>query len=234
MSAIALPELPAQFVAATLNYGALLPLLIVFGFALIGVLVEAFVPKETRYAVQVAITLIGLIGAFLAVVLVAVNNQTSTAGLASGTGVKGSVVIDGPALFLQGAVLVLSFMGVLTMAERLGGVGSDAFTPMGAATPGSGQEALAVRAGLATSEVFPLALFSIGGMMLFLAAGDLITMFVALEVSRCRSTSSSDWPGDAGCSRRRRRSSTSCSGRSPRRSSSSARRCCSATPARST
>ena len=119
---------------------------------------------------------------FLAVVLVAVNNQTSTAGLASGTGVKGSVVIDGPALFLQGAVLVLSFMGVLTMAERLGGVGSDAFTPMGAATPGSGQEALAVRAGLATSEVFPLALFSIGGMMLFLAAGDLITMFVALEV----------------------------------------------------
>jgi len=182
VSAIALPELPAQFVAATLNYGALLPLLIVFGFALIGVLVEAFVPKETRYAVQVAITLIGLIGAFLAVVLVAVNNQTSTAGLASGTGVKGSVVIDGPALFLQGAVLVLSFMGVLTMAERLGGVGSDAFTPMGAATPGSGQEALAVRAGLATSEVFPLALFSIGGMMLFLAAGDLITMFVALEV----------------------------------------------------
>ena len=58
MSAIALPELPAQFVAATLNYGALLPLLIVFGFALIGVLVEAFVPKETRYPVQVAITLI--------------------------------------------------------------------------------------------------------------------------------------------------------------------------------
>ena len=73
-------------------------------------------------------------------------------------------------------------MGVLTMAERLGGVGSDAFTPMGAATPGSGQEALAIRAGLATSEVFPLALFSIGGMMLFPAAGDLITMFVALEV----------------------------------------------------
>ena len=111
MSAIALPELPAQFVAATLNYGALLPLLIVFGFALIGVLVEAFVPKETRYAVQVAITLIGLIGAFLAVVFVAVNHQTSTAGLSSGTGVKGSVVIDGPALFLQGAVIVLSFMG---------------------------------------------------------------------------------------------------------------------------
>jgi NADH-quinone oxidoreductase subunit N len=180
--ATAVTQLPAQFVPATLNYAALLPMLIVFGFALIGVLVEAFVPRTSRYAVQVAITLIALVGAFLAVVLVAVNHQTSTAGLAEGAGVKGSVVIDGPALFLQGAVLVLSFMGVLTMAERLGGVGSDAFTPMGAATPGSGQEALATRAGLATSEVFPLALFSIGGMMLFPAAGDLITMFVALEV----------------------------------------------------
>ena len=182
MSATPVPLLPAQFIAASLDYAALLPLLLVFGFALVGVLVEAFVPRQSRYPVQVAITLIGLVGAFLAVVLVAVNNQTSTAGLPSGAGVKGSVVIDGPALFLQGLILVLSFMGVLTMAERLGGTGSDAFTPMGAATPGSAQEALAVRAGLATSEVFPLALFAVGGMMLFPAAGDLITMFVALEV----------------------------------------------------
>ena len=124
MIATAVTQLPAQFVPATLDYAALLPLLIVFGFALIGVLVEAFVPRTSRYAVQVAITLIGLVGAFLAVVLVAVDNQTSTAGLLSGTTVKGSVVIDGPALFLQGAVIVLSLMGVLTMAERLGGVGS--------------------------------------------------------------------------------------------------------------
>jgi NADH-quinone oxidoreductase subunit N len=173
----------AGFTAATVNYGAILPLLVVFGFALIGVLVEAFVPRASRYSTQVAVTLIGLVGAFLAVVLVAVNNQTSTAGILGTSGaVKGSVVIDGPALFLQGAVLVLSFMGVLTMAERLGGVGSDAFTPMGAAIPGSATEALAVRAGLSTSEVFPLALLAVGGMMLFPAAGDLLTMFVALEV----------------------------------------------------
>jgi NADH-quinone oxidoreductase subunit N len=137
VSATPVPLLPAQFIAASLDYAALLPLLLVFGFALVGVLVEAFVPRQSRYPVQVAITLIGLVGAFLAVVLVAVNNQTSTAGLPSGAGVKGSVVIDGPALFLQGLILVLSFMGVLTMAERLGGTGSDAFTPMGAATPGS-------------------------------------------------------------------------------------------------
>ena len=34
----------------------------------------------------------------------------------------------------------------------------------------------------ATTEVFPLTLFAVGGMMLFLAADDLLTMFVALEV----------------------------------------------------
>ena len=35
---------------------------------------------------------------------------------------------------------------------------------------------------LRTTEVFPLTLFAVGGMMLFPAAGDLLTMFVALEV----------------------------------------------------
>ena len=53
--------------------------------------------------------------------LVSRNHQGST--------VDGAVVIDGPALFLQGTVLVLSILGVLTMAERFDGVGPDAFTP---------------------------------------------------------------------------------------------------------
>ena len=87
MSAAAVPLLPTQFVPASLDYAALLPLLLIFGFALVGVLVEAFVPRQSRYSVQVAITLIGLVAAFLAVILVAVNNQTSTAGLPSGAGV---------------------------------------------------------------------------------------------------------------------------------------------------
>src|SRR5207253_1789371 len=76
-----------------------------------------------------------------------------------------------------------SILGVLTMAERfLGGPAGDAFTPQGATIPGSPQEAAAARAGLVSTEVFPLTLFAVGGMMLFPAAGDLLTMFVALEV----------------------------------------------------
>ncbi len=174
---------PAVFTQASIDYAAVLPMLIVFGAAVIGVLIEAFAPRRRRYALQVGLALVALVGAFLAVVLVAVNHQTATAGVAGvGGAIKGAVVIDGPALFLQGAVLLLSFMSILNMAERLGGVGADAFTPMGSAAPGSTQEAQALRAGMMTSEVFPLALFAVGGMMLFPAAGDLLTMFIALEV----------------------------------------------------
>ncbi|WP_371814138.1 NADH-quinone oxidoreductase subunit NuoN [Phycicoccus sp. HDW14] len=53
---------------------------------------------------------------------------------------------------------------------------------MGASTPGSTQEAVATRAGYATSEVFPLTLFAVFGMLIFVSANDLITLFVGLEV----------------------------------------------------
>ena len=49
------------------------------------------------------------------------------------------------------------------------------------------------------TEVFPLALFALGGMMIFVAANDLLTMFVALEVlSACRCTCCAGWPAGAG------------------------------------
>ncbi|GAA1892293.1 NADH-quinone oxidoreductase subunit NuoN [Lapillicoccus jejuensis] len=179
-----MPALPAAtFTTASIDYAALAPVLVVVGTALLGVLVEAFVPRAARYVTQVALTLVGLVAAFLVLVLLSVHHQTATAGVKGSTGViLGSVVVDGPALFLQGTILVFAVLGVLTMAERLGGRGADAFTPMGAATPGSPAEALADRAGAMTSEVFPLTLFAVVGMLLFPAAGDLLTMFIALEV----------------------------------------------------
>jgi len=168
-----LPGLATEFVATKINYAAVMPMLIVFGTAMIGVLVEAFAPRTLRYAGQVGVALVGLVAALVAVVL-GRDHQGST--------LAGAVVIDGPALFLQGTILALSVLSVLAMAERLEGVGADAFTAQGAATPGSTQEAAAVRAGATTTEVFPLTMFAVGGMLLFPAAGDLLTMFVALEV----------------------------------------------------
>ena len=60
--------------------------------------------------------------------------------------------------------------------------GQDAFAPSAAAIPGSDYEELARRRGLVQTEVFPLLMFAIGGMLIFPAAADLLTMFIALEV----------------------------------------------------
>lgn len=155
-------------------YAAVLPMLIVAVGAIIGVLVEAFAPRAARHTVQVWLTVGTLLVALAALVVWSREDQAVTLG--------GSVAVDGVALFLQASLLLLAATGVLVMAERFGGVGSDAFTPMGASTPGSSQEVAATRAGYATSEVFPLTLFAVLGMMVFVSANDLITMFVGLEV----------------------------------------------------
>jgi NADH-quinone oxidoreductase subunit N len=165
---------PAAFEAVSINYGAIAPMLVVVGGALIGVLVEAFASRNVRYPAQVVLTLVTLVAAMVVLVLWAAPNQAVTLG--------GSIAIDGPAIFLQGSLLLLGLLGVLAMSERFGGKSADAFTPMGASSPGSPQETAAARAGFATSEVFPLSLFAVFGMLIFVAANDLITMFVALEV----------------------------------------------------
>ena len=168
-----LPGLSTLFVATKVNYGAVLPMLIIFGAAMVGVLVEAFTPRASRYNTQVGVALVGLVAALVAVGY-GVGHQGST--------LAGAVVIDGPALFLQGTILGLSILSMLAIAERFNGIGADAFTAQGASAPGSAQESAAVRAGATTTEVFPLTMFTIAGMLLFTAAGDLLTMFVALEV----------------------------------------------------
>jgi NADH-quinone oxidoreductase subunit N len=164
----------ADFTAPSVSYRLVAPMLIVFGVALVSVLIEAFAPRRARFGLQVGLTLAGLVAAFVAVVLVADDRKASTAAKA--------VVIDGPTLFLQGTILLLAVLGVLTMAERFEGNEGDAFTSQAASVPGSAYEAATARAGWVQTEVFPLTLFAVGGMMLFPAAGDLLTMFVALEV----------------------------------------------------
>ena len=48
--------------------------------------------------------------------------------------------------------------------------------------PGSAEEREGLLAGISHTEVYPLTLFAVGGMLLFPASNDLLTMFVALEV----------------------------------------------------
>ncbi len=174
----------ASIPAPKVEYGQLSPMLIVFGAAVLGILAEAFLPRRARYASQVGIALAGLAGAFVAVIVLATQGYGTTK---SGLLAMGSVALDGPALFLQGVILLAAVVSVLLYAERrldprTDRAGADAFAPQGAATPGSEQEKQAAKAGFASTEVYPLTLFAVGGMLLFPAANDLLTMFVALEV----------------------------------------------------
>ncbi len=164
----------AEINAPSVSYHLIAPMLIVFGTALIGVLIEAFLPRRWRYGPQVAIALLGLAGSFVAIVLAADRPK--------GTTLARAVVIDAPALFLQGTIVILAMLAVLTMAERFLGNEGDAFTSQGASIPGSPYEAATARAGWVQTEVYPLTMLSVGGMMLFPASNDLLTLFVALEV----------------------------------------------------
>ncbi|WP_405164869.1 NADH-quinone oxidoreductase subunit NuoN [Nocardia sp. NBC_01499] len=163
--------------APAFEYAQLSPMLIVFGVAILGVLVETFGPRGSRYLSQLVLGLGGLVAAFVAVVVLAWQSDSP-----HGAAVMGSVMVDGPTLFLQGTILVLSIPAVMVMAERRGDPGGVAFTPQASAIPGSVAELAATKAGVVTTEVFPLTMFAIGGMLLFPASNDLLTMFVALEV----------------------------------------------------
>ena len=57
----------------TVEYGLISPMLIVLGAAVLGVLVEAFLPRRRRYGAQVGLCLVALVAAFGAVVLVATD-----------------------------------------------------------------------------------------------------------------------------------------------------------------
>ncbi len=166
--------------APAIDYGAIAPILVVLGAACLSVLVEAFVARSARWSTQVALTLVtlGAAGATLGMHL-------HSHGAASVVTLAATVAVDGPALFLWGTLLALGLGAMLLIADRTVEPGG-AFTADAAVRPGTAADR-AQTAGTSTAtvmqtEVFPLFLFSLGGMMVFIAANDLLTMFIALEV----------------------------------------------------
>jgi NADH-quinone oxidoreductase subunit N len=159
--------------APALSLAALAPLLFVFTAACVGVLVEAFGPREHRHAVQVAVALVGTLGAFVCTLLLA-GKREITAG--------GALAVDGAALFLQATIAGLGALSLLLFAERSLDPARSAFVTSAAVPVGSPRDRELATSTQVQTEVYPLATFAIGGMMLFTAANDLLIMFVALEV----------------------------------------------------
>jgi NADH-quinone oxidoreductase subunit N len=156
----------------SIDYGALAPMLILYGAACLGVLLEAALPRRTRHVVQLGLALLSTLVALVAVIIVR-NRETVTIG--------GAVAVDGPTLFLQGSILVLGLVSLLLIGERSIEPGG-AFVSQAAITVGSQKDLQQAGGRPGATEVYPLTVFALGGMLLFVSANDLLTMFVALEV----------------------------------------------------
>ncbi|MGK5680353.1 NADH-quinone oxidoreductase subunit NuoN [Actinoplanes sp. URMC 104] len=155
-----------------IDYGALLPMLILFGAACVGILVEVFTPRRSRNAIQLTLAFLAVAAAFVAVIV-----QHDTRKITIG----GAVAVDGPTLFLQGSLLVLGAVSLMLIGERSLERGGP-FVSQAAITVGSQKDLRQAGDQPGGTEVYPLTIFSLGGMLLFVAANDLLTMFVALEV----------------------------------------------------
>lgn len=172
-----------DFIKPTIEYADVWPLLVVFGVAAVGVIVEGFVPRAHRFVVQTWLAAAGVVVALAGTILVARDLDVLGDGAARGAiDVEGTIAIDGPALFIWGMLLVFALGGVLLFAERRLEGGVSAFAGQAAALPGTEAERQASTRGLEHTEVYPLMMFALGGMMLFASANDLLTLFVALEV----------------------------------------------------
>jgi len=176
LAAGAAPTIPPPHV----EYRQLLPMLLVFGAAVAGTLVEAFVPRRRRRVIHLILALGSLAAAFVITIVVAASSSLFAHHSPGHVAAQGTVGVDGPTLFIWGTILVLAFVSVMLIAESSHDVSP--FVAQAAAVPGSAEEREGLLAGISHTEVYPLTLFAVGGMLLFPASNDLLTMFVALEV----------------------------------------------------
>ena len=170
----------ATIAAPHIEYSQLAPILVVFGAAVAGVLVEAFLPRQARRAAHLVISFGGLGAAFILTVIIAASSSIFGSGSPGHVAAMGAVAVDRPTLFIQGTILVLAFVSVLIIADTAHGLSP--FVAQAAAIPGSAEEREGLIKGITHTEIYPLTLFAVGGMVLFPASNDLLTMFVALEV----------------------------------------------------
>ena len=164
----------ANFQAPEVPWLSLAPILIVLGGAVLGILVEAFAPAKARRPIVIGLSILATGGAC---VMLALRWAPVVAAPAS----LGEYIEDPLTVGAQSVLVIIGFLAVLVMADRTT-VGDGAFAGQPSDRPDSAAEELSERKGYQRSEMFPLTLFSLGGMMIFPAADNFVTLFVALEV----------------------------------------------------
>ena len=166
-----------SFTAPSIHWAGLVPVLIILGTAILGVLVEALIPRRARHLTQTALSVAAILGAIVALVW------------------RWGIVVDGAkpdyvatgfnednfGIAAQGVLLIIGLLSILVISDRTE-LGDSAFAAQAADRPGSAEESESIHAGWVATEVFPLTLFSLAGMMLFPVVSDLISLFVMLEL----------------------------------------------------
>jgi len=166
--------MPTDIPAPSIAYLPLMPILVVFGAAILGVLVEAFAPPQHRRVSQILVAVLGLAVALGFVLYLADGTSRLVA--------ESAIAVDGPALFLQGTLCLLGIGGILLLSERRLDQGGGEVVSQAAAVPGSRDDLRLAESSRVQTEIYPLAMFALGGMLLFPACNNLLLMFVALEV----------------------------------------------------
>ena len=174
-----------SFTVPTIEWAGLAPVLIILGAGVLGVLVEALVPRAGRLYTQVVLSVLAVLGAGVAFVMrwTQVLPQDASTGqvVPSGSVLTPGISEDPFGVAAQGIMLVIGLLSVLIMADRTT-AGDGAFAAQAADRPGSAEETESLHHGWTTTEVFPLTMFSLAGMMLFPMVNDFIALFVVLEL----------------------------------------------------
>ena len=146
--------------APDLDYQVLAPYLIMFGGAFIAILFEALLKSRGRLIVQELIAFVTIVATFGMLLVNWNENRFSVVG-------DSILVYDKASSLMMSALLFFTLLAFFL------------FTNHNSETPGALPANRALRV---ESEIFPMGLFSVFGMMLFLSSGNLIMLFVALEV----------------------------------------------------
>ena len=174
-----------SFTVPTIEWAGLAPVFIILGAGVLGVLVEALVPRAGRLYTQVVLSVLAVLGAGAAFVMrwAQVLPQDASTGqvVPSGSVLTPGISEDPFGVAAQGIMLVIGLLSVLIMADRTT-AGDGAFAAQAADRPGSAEESESLHHGWTTTEVFPLTMFSLAGMMLFPMVNDFIALFVVLEL----------------------------------------------------
>ena len=160
--------------SVNISYQALAPIIILLTSGVLSVLIEALLPRSFRRPAQLVLVLGSIVLAFAYLVF---NSTVVLAGdlLINGGQIKGlrdieaagAIAVDGPGMVIQGIILLISFSAALLLAERQIDPQGDAFTARASALPGSEDERQFTANGWMQTEIWPLYLFCVGGMLLF-------------------------------------------------------------------